>query len=135
MLQVGLCKFTDQTPEKLWAQETLSPQLELNLNKIQYRVPKPTSVYGLCRTSTSDVWLARLSLYVGTWVLIVVVSHNQPCSSETGSLNRKWTSTPRSGSEVFSKFKVAPTITFRLHLETINHLRCYFTTNHYPSTH
>ena len=37
-----------------------------------------------------NVWLARLSLYVGTWVLMVVVSHDQPCSGETGSLNWKW---------------------------------------------
>ena len=40
------------------------------------------------------MWLARLSLYVGTWVLIVVVSHDQLCSGETGSLNRKWDQLP-----------------------------------------
>ena len=32
------------------------------------------------------MWSARLSFYVGTWALIVVVSHNQLCSGETGSL-------------------------------------------------
>ena len=34
--------------------------------------------------------LARLAFYVGTWVLIVVMSQVQLCSGETGSLNRKW---------------------------------------------
>ena len=54
-----------------------------------------------------NVWSARLSFYVGKWVLIVVVSHDQPCSSETGSVNRKLRLTPESWLEVFPKFKVA----------------------------
>ena len=64
-------------------------------------------VWTMCQTS--DVWLTRFSLYVGTWVLIVMVSHNQPCSGETESLNQKWILTPKSWPEAFPKFKLAPT--------------------------
>ena len=51
------------------------------------------------------------TMYVGTWVLIVVVSYDQPCSGETQSLNQNWISTPESWPEVFPKFEVAQTST------------------------
>ena len=62
------------------------------------------------RTESNKVmcrWSERLSLYVGTWVLIAVVSHDQPCSAETGSLDQKWVSAPGSWPEVFQKYKLA----------------------------
>ena len=76
-----------------------------------------TNDWGLSRTRSNknNVRSTRLSLYVGTWVLIVLVSQDQPSSSETGSLNQKLSSTPRSWSEDSPKFKVAhQTFSFKL---------------------
>ena len=63
---------------------------------------------------TSEDWVEQESnkIMCGQqgWVLIVVVSHDQPCSGETRSLNRKWVSAATSWPEVFWKYKVAGTV-------------------------
>ena len=61
--------------------------LSWTLNEIQQRVPD-VNEWGLCQTNCTNVWSARLSFYVGTWVLIVVVFDDQLCSGETGSLSK-----------------------------------------------
>ena len=88
--------------------ESLSLQLEPSLNKSKNE-PQCQQVSEDC-VSSKYKWSARLSLDVGTWILIVVVSHDQPCSSETGSPNSKWIWTPQKLTGSLPKIESGPNI-------------------------